>query len=65
MVLRESDLKRLNSLMKFEPDLRSWMAAWSIGAVYEIYTAGEGFFKYYRQLIESVYKDKKELELIR
>jgi hypothetical protein len=65
MVLREADLKRLNALMKFEPDLRSWMEAWSIGAVYEMYTAGEGFFKYYRQLIEAVYKDKKELELIR
>ena len=45
MVLREPDLKRLNSLMKFEPDLRSWMEAWSIGAVYEIYNAGEGFFR--------------------
>ena len=65
MVLREPDLKRLNSLMKFEPDLRSWMEAWSIGAVYEIYNAGEGFFKYYRQLIEAIYKDKKELELVR
>ena len=60
MVLRETDPKRLNSLMKFEPDLRSWMEAWSIGAVYEMYSAGEGFFKYYRQLIEAIYKDKKE-----
>jgi hypothetical protein len=65
MVLREGDLRRLNSLMKFEPDLRSWMEAWSIGAVYEMYTAGEGFFKYYRQLIEAVYKDKDELTLLR
>lgn len=65
MVLREADLKRLNSLMRFEPDLRSWMEAWSIGAVYNMYSAGEGFFKYYRQLIEAVYKDKKELEFIR
>ena len=24
----------------------------------------EGFFKYYRHLIEAVYKDKKELELV-
>ncbi len=45
MVLRETDLKRLNGLMKFEPDLRSWMEAWSIGAVYEMYSAGEGFFR--------------------
>lgn len=65
MILRESDLNRLNSLMRFEPDLRSWMEAWSIGSVYELYMAGEAFFKYYRQLIEAVYKDKKELELIR
>ena len=48
MVLRDKDLTRLNSLMQFEPDLRSWMEAWSIGAVYEMYKAGEGFFKYYR-----------------
>jgi predicted RNA-binding protein len=65
MVLREADLKRLNGLMRFEPDLRSWMEAWSIGAVYEMYSAGEGFFKYYRQLIEAIYKDKKELEFVR
>jgi predicted RNA-binding protein len=65
MVLREGDPKRLNSLMRFEPDLRSWMEAWSIGAVYDLYMAGEAFFKYYRQLIEAVYKEKKELELIR
>jgi hypothetical protein len=64
MVLREKDLSRLNSIMKFEPDLRSWMEAWSIGAVYEMYRSGEGFFKYYRLLIEAVYKDKTQLELI-
>ena len=65
IVLREGDLRRLNSLMRFEHDLRSWMEAWSIGAVYDLYMAGEAFFKYYRQLIEAVYKEKKELELIR
>ena len=64
MVLREKDLSRLNSIMKFEPDLRSWMEAWSIGAVYEMYKSGEGFFTYYRRLIEAVYKDKSELELV-
>ncbi|MCX5868366.1 MAG: EVE domain-containing protein [Proteobacteria bacterium] len=64
IVLMENDLKRLNSLMKYEPDLRSWMEAWSIGAVYEMWTLGKGFFKYYLQLIEAVYKDKKELELV-
>ncbi len=58
-------MKRLNSIMQFEHDLRSWMEAWSIGAVYEMYVAGGDFFKYYRHLIESIYKDKKELELVR
>ena len=65
LVLKEQDLARLNLIMKHEPDLRSWMEAWSIGAVYEMYTAGKSFYKYYHQLIESVYKDKKELEMIK
>jgi len=64
LVLKEQDLNRLNLIMKHEPDLRSWMEAWSIGAVYEMYTAGRSFYKYYHQLTESVYKDKKELELV-
>jgi hypothetical protein len=64
LVLRSSDLSRLNSLMKHEPDLRSWMEAWSIGAVYDMYQAGQKFFKYYRRMKETIYKDKKELELV-
>jgi len=64
LVLREKDMTRLNALMRHEPDLRSWMEAWSIGAVYEMYVAGGRFFKYYRQMIEAVYRDKKELELV-
>ena len=64
MVLRGADLRRVNSIMKFEPDLRSWMEAWSMGAVYHVYTSGQGFFTYYRQLIEAVYKDKKDLSLV-
>jgi len=64
-VIKESELARLNNLMKHEPELRSWMEAWSIAAVYEMYKAGKNFYKYYHQLIESVYKDKKELELIK
>lgn len=64
MVLRKKDLKRLNRIIKHEPELRSWMEAWSIGAVYEMYTTGEKFFKYYQQLQESTYKDKSKLELI-
>lgn len=64
MVLKSPDLLRLNTLMKHEPELRSWMEPWSIGAIYEMYKAGETFFKYYRKFKEAVYKDKKELELI-
>jgi len=65
IVLKEQDLKRLNSIMKHEPDLRSWMEAWSIGSIYEMYQAGGKFFKYFRKLKEAVYKDKKELGLIK
>jgi hypothetical protein len=65
LVLDQKDMRRLNQLMKHEPDLRSWMEAWSIGAIYKMYSAGKKFYKYYRQMEESVYKDKKELELIK
>ena len=65
IVIREAEMPRLNSLMKHEPDLRSWMEAWSIGSIYEMYLAGETFFHYYRHLNEAVYKDKNELELIK
>ena len=59
------DLQRLNLLMKHEPDLRSWMEAWSIGAIYEMYKVGETFFKYCLKLREAVYKDKKDFELVK
>jgi len=65
IVLREQDLNRLNLIMKHEPELRSWMEAWSIGSIYEMYQAGGKFFKYFRKLKESVYKDKIELGLIK
>jgi predicted RNA-binding protein len=64
LVLKRADLARLNLIMRHEPDLRSWMEAWSIGSVYKMYTAGEKFFKYYRRMIEATYKDKRELELV-
>ncbi len=64
MVLRSADLDRLNRLMRHEADLRSWMEAWSVGAIYEMYTTGQTFFIYYRKLAEAVYKDKVRLELI-
>jgi predicted RNA-binding protein len=65
LVITESEMQRLNALMKHEPELRSWMEAWSIGAIYEMYVNGETFFHYYRHLNEAVYKEKKELELIK
>jgi hypothetical protein len=65
IVLRESEMPRLNALMKHEPELRSWMEAWSIGAIYEMYKAGETFFHYYRHLNEAVYVDKKELDIVK
>lgn len=64
IILRSSDLDRLNKLMRHEPELRSWMESWSIGAVYNMYTTGEKFFRYYKQLRESVYKEKVNLRLI-
>jgi len=64
LVVREGEMKRLNTLMRHEHDLRCWMEAWSIGSVYEMYTAGKRFNDYYKRLIESVYKDKHSLELI-
>lgn len=65
MVLKSSDLDRLNKLMRYETDLRSWMETWSIGAVYEMYMAGETFFKYYHLLREATFKKKEELDLVR
>jgi hypothetical protein len=64
MVLKSADLGRLNKLMRHEQDLRSWMETWSIGAVYEMYTAGEKFFKYYHMLREATYKEKEDLDLV-
>ena len=65
MVLLEKDLERLNKIMLHDPELRNWMEAWSIGAVYEMYKAGEKFFRYYKQLKEAIYKDKREITLIK
>ncbi len=65
LVTKESEMQRLNALMKHELELRSWMEAWSIAAIYEMYVNGETFFHYYRHLNEAVYKEKKELELIK
>jgi predicted RNA-binding protein len=65
IVIPEEEMERLNTLMRHEHELRCWMEAWSIGAVYEMYVAGQQFNKYYRQLTESIYKDKSELTLVK
>jgi hypothetical protein len=65
LVILEKELRRLNDILKHEPELRNWLEAWSIGAVYEMYTNGQNFFKYYRTMIEATYKDKKELEFVK
>lgn len=65
LVIREAEMQRLNNVMRHENDLRCWMEAWSLGAIYEMYKAGERFNGYYRRLVESVYKDKSELILVK
>jgi predicted RNA-binding protein len=64
LVCKKSDVLRVNVLLKHDPELRNWMEVWSIGAIYRMYVAGESFFKYYRRLIESVYKEKSDIELV-
>jgi predicted RNA-binding protein len=64
LVIKEQEMDRLNTLMRHEHDLRCWMEAWSIGAIFEMYTAGQKFNSYYKRLTESVYKDKSSLQMI-
>jgi hypothetical protein len=64
LVIKEDQMDRLNSLMKHELDLKCWMEAWSIGAIYEMYKSGQKFNHYYKKLIESTYKEKNWLELV-
>ncbi len=64
MVIEESQLSRLNAIVKFD-ELIDWMDAWSIQAVYKLYTAGISFLGLYDRLRESRYKKKTEVELVR
>lgn len=64
VVIREHEMDRLNTLMRHEHELRCWMEAWSVGAILEMYTAGQKFNDYYKKLTESVYKDKNSLQMI-
>jgi hypothetical protein len=61
MVIEESQLPRLNAIVKFD-ELIDWMDAWSIPAVYELYSSGMSFLGLYERLIESRYQKKTEVE---
>jgi predicted RNA-binding protein len=64
MVIEESQLSRLNAIVKFD-EIIYWMDAWSIQAVYKLYTSGISFLRLYDQLKESRYKKKTEVEFVR
>ncbi|MGA9049005.1 MAG: EVE domain-containing protein [Dehalococcoidia bacterium] len=64
MVIEEEQLDRLNAIIKFD-DLVDWMEAWSIQAVYRLYTDGMSFLNLYERLRESRYKKKTEVEFVK
>lgn len=64
MVIEESQLSKLNSRIWSKP-LRHWLDAWSIQAVYRLYTAGSEYFTLYKILNESRFVDRHELELVK
>lgn len=64
MVIEESQLPRLNAIVKFD-ELIDWMDAWSIPAVYRLYSTGVSFLGLYERLIESRYKKKSEVEFVK
>lgn len=63
MVIEEGQLSRLNAILRYD-ELRHWLDAWSIPAVYKLYTAGASFFDLYQQLTDSRYKERTEVEFI-
>jgi hypothetical protein len=63
MVIEQAQLPRLNAIIRFD-ELVDWMEAWSIQAVYQLYTAGMSFLDLYERLRESRYKKKTEVEFI-
>lgn len=64
IVIEEGQLDRLNALLKFD-ELRPWLDAWSIGAVYRLYTSGESFFDLYDRLQESRYRERTAVEFVK
>lgn len=63
IVIEKGQLDRLNALLKFD-ELRPWIDAWSIGAVYRLYTSGASFFDLYDKLQESRYRERTAIELV-
>ncbi len=63
MVIEQAQLQRLNAIIRFD-ELVDWMEAWSIQAVYQLYTAGMSFLDLYERLRESRYKKKTEVEFV-
>jgi hypothetical protein len=64
MVIAEDQLSDLNARLKFDP-FKNWLDAWSIQAVYSLYTNGRSFFELYEKLQESRYRERKEVELVK
>lgn len=64
MVIEEEQLPRLNDILRFD-ELRHWLDAWSIPAVYKLYSAGASFFDLYQRLTDSRYKERTEVDFIR
>jgi predicted RNA-binding protein len=64
MVIEEAQLPRLNSIVKFD-ELIDWMDAWSIPAVFKLYSTGMSFLGLYERMIESRYKKKTEVEFVK
>ncbi len=64
MVIEESQLPRLNAIVKFD-ELIDWLDAWSIQSVYKLYASGMSFLNLYERLTESRYKKKTEVEFVR
>jgi predicted RNA-binding protein len=63
VVIEEDQKQRLNDILRFD-ELRHWLDAWSIQAVYKLYTSGISFFDLYHQLADSRYKDRPEINLV-
>ena len=64
MVIEEDQLSDLNARLKFD-QLKNWLDAWSIQAVYRLYTNGRSFFELYEKLQESRYRERTEIELVK